>query len=369
MSFSLGLSVIDKRVKDRRKRRKGRNDLQTVWHNCGLKVRSESGQLLYPLLLKRQEKDYGYSLLLHLPTGLSDVSFRNRQHQISWALGGDLDIEPVNGNLFLRVLTGQIKKYYSYDIAKLPEGLYMPVPVGYGREGLIMLDLADAPHLLLGGGSRSGKSNWLHQAIVTLLRASCEVYIIDLKRLEFAWYKKHATCTHSEQGALEILRYANKEMERRMDLLEGKVVKVQDWQGERLPYIAIVIDEITELKDDKAWELLNRLVRMAAALGISVVAATQRPSTKVIDGDTRALFTARISFRVADRKNSEIILDDPRAAYLPKNKGAAIYRFADSIMKVQTMHLKAPDRVVEILSNIPQRQQQQLVQETELKTR
>ena len=360
MSIVESLKLIEKNAKRRRAKRG--TDLQEVWHNCGLKVRAESGQTLYPLTIKRREEDYGYSLLLHLPHGLSDVSFRSRRHQLAWALGGDVEIEPVNGQLFLRVLTGAMPKRKDYHFADTGN-MVMPVPIGYGREGLIMLDLADAPHLLLGGGSGAGKSNWLHQAIVTLLQANVSVYIIDLKRLEFAAYKKHAVCVFKEPESLEILQAVNREMERRMELLESAgVVKIQDYPG-GLPYIAVVIDEISELQDDKAWTILNRLVRLARALGISVVAATQRPSTKVIDGDTRALFTARISFRVADKVNSQIILDGPQAAYLPTTPGRAIYRFGDRCREVQTMFLPVA-QVREVLSTIPPRPPEPVQQPT-----
>jgi S-DNA-T family DNA segregation ATPase FtsK/SpoIIIE len=177
------------------------------------------------------------------------------------------------------------------------------------------------------------------------------VYVIVLKRLEFASYKKHTVCVFKEPDALLVLRMVEQEMERRMELLEqAGVVKVQDYEG--LPYIALVIDEIAELQNEKAWDILNRLVRLARALGISVVAATQRPSTKVIDGDTRALFTARISFRVADEVNSRIILDGPQAAYLPTTPGRAIYRFGDRCREVQTMFLPV-EKVRELLANMP----------------
>lgn len=348
------LKYMDKRAKEKRKLKTtgAAHGLRDIWHNHRLYVKAQSGQLLYPIVLQEQEESYGFSLLLHLPNGLSDLHFRAKKHSLAWSLGGEVEIEPRHGTLLLRVFTGQIKNFYRYHFVEA-NNMLQPVPVGYGREGLIMLDLADAPHLLLGGGSGAGKSNWLHQAICTLLRANVVVYIIDLKRLEFAWYRNHATCVHTEQGALQVLKQVEDEMERRMELLENRVVKVQDWEGERLPYIVVVIDEIAELRDEKAWDILDRLVRLARALGISIVAATQRPSTKVIDGDTRALFTARISFRTADRKNSEIILDGPQAAYLPTVPGRAIYRFGNKSREVQTMFLKAPEGVQKTLSKIP----------------
>jgi len=368
--FAEALKSIDKQQKEKRKQA-GRGagfDLQDIWHNCRLYVRAQSGQLLYPVVMERTEQKYGYSLLLHLPVGLSDIHFRARLHSIAWALGGDIELEALRGKLYLKVLTGEIKNFYKYkDPFQFINGkVAMPVPVGYGREGLIILDIANAPHLLVGGGSGGGKSNWIHQAICTLLAANVNVYIIDLKRLEFAWYNQHATCVHTEKGALQVLQQVEAEMDRRMALLENKVVKVQDWKGpEELPYIVVFIDEIAELQDEKAWGILNRLVRLARALGISIVAATQRPSTKTIDGDTRALFTARLSFRVADRKNSEIIIDGPAASYLPTLPGRAIFRHGNKAREVQTMFLQVPEGLLKVLSKIPARKQAEQAEKLE----
>lgn len=107
-----------------------------------------------------------------------------------------------------------------------------------------------------------------------------------------------------------------------------------------MPFIVCVVDELAELQDDTAQELLNRLLRLSRACGISIVAATQRPSTTVLSGDSRAQLSSRLCFRVADELNSRMVLGETcnRAAYLPTAPGRAIFRWGKT-REVQTMFL------------------------------
>ena len=312
--------------------------LEQIWENCGLTVRTKEATLK-PHLLNHKKRDYGYDVVLHLPPGLCDMDFYRRYSKIAWALNSELEFEQVNGKLLMRVLSQGLKQKVSFAPPPPPVLMALPVPIGYSRAGLEWLDLADAPHLLIAGITKGGKSNLLHVLCAAL--AHVNLCIIDLKRLEFSYLRQSALVATNEKEAAKVLVGLNREMEKRMTTLEtAGCVKIQDYnaQGGAMSYMVLVIDELAELQDDTSLALLNRLLRLARACGISIVAATQRPSTKVIDGDSRGQFGARICFRMACEIDSRMILGEncSRAAYLPTIPGRAIFKF-DKIREVQTM--------------------------------
>ena len=167
------------------------------------------------------------------------------------------------------------------------------------------------------------------------------VKIIDMKRLEFAYLRGTVEVAATEEAAEKMLVWLCKEMNRRLLILEkAGVVKIQDYKGDDLPFIVCIIDEIAELQSDNSAYLLNKLLRLSAASGITIVAATQRPSVEVIKGDSRGQLLARISYKMASEIDSRMVLGDncSRAAYLPNIRGRAIFKY-DKIREVQTMFL------------------------------
>ncbi|OPX90275.1 MAG: DNA translocase FtsK [Pelotomaculum sp. PtaB.Bin104] len=313
--------------------------LNDIWTNCGLVVRRNKEKPLLPVKLSERKRPYGRDLLLHIPVGLSDLDFYRRYEKLCWAFNAEIELEPVNGKLLIRIMDQQLQKVIPFDLPQ-PPTMALPVPVGYSRAGLEWLDLAAAPHFLVAGTPGSGKSNLLH-CLCAALYGIADIRIIDLKRLEFSYLRQHGvTVAATEKEAARVLLDLNHEMDRRLAVLEAAgVVKVQDYDG-NMPFIVCIIDELAELQDDTCHSLLNRLLRLARACGISIVAATQRPSTAIISGDSRAQFAARLCYRVADEVNSRMVLGETcsRAAYLPTVPGRAILRW-DKTREVQTMFL------------------------------
>lgn len=120
-----------------------------------------------------------------------------------------------------------------------------------------------------------------------------------------------------------------------------------------MPYIVLIIDEWADLPED-AQDNLWRLLRMGRFVGVHVIAATQRPSSKVFEkfGDLKAMFLGRICFVVADVINSRMILDSDEAAHLPAIKGRAIYKCGLEKLEVQTLLLE-PDEAMKLYVGIP----------------
>ncbi|MFH1011232.1 MAG: DNA translocase FtsK 4TM domain-containing protein [bacterium] len=202
---------------------------------------------------------------------------------------------------------------------------------------VFVTDLARMPHLLIAGTTGSGKSVCINTLIASiLLRAApdeVQFVLIDPKKLELAPYNElrnhHVThradlseyvLTRPDE-AVKALRSVLVEMERRYDLLAEKGARhideyneetLRSGDGQRLPYLVIVIDELADLMVTAAKEVeepIARLAQLARAVGIHLVVATQRPSVDVITGVIKANFPARIAFRVAMKVDSRTILD------------------------------------------------------------
>ena len=151
--------------------------------------------------------------------------------------------------------------------------------------------------------------------------------MIDPKMLELPVYEgiPHLILPiiTSPKDASDALRKIVLEMERRYRLLaetgsrnietyNKKIKSAYEGETEPIPYLVIFIDELADLMLVSAHEVENsiaRLAQMARAAGIHLILATQRPSVDVITGVIKANFSSRVSFRVASKLDSRIILD------------------------------------------------------------
>src|SRR6202050_1739999 len=218
---------------------------------------------------------------------------------------------------------------------------------------IVTADLNGMPHLLIAGSTGSGKSVAINAFIMSILYKATpdqvRLILVDPKRLELGNYEGvphlHTPIITEPKLAANALRNAVREMERRLKLLAAKGVRNID-QYNRLfdqsetpslfdeendekpiPYIVIIIDELADLMmldSSNVEESLPRLARMARAVGIHLVLATQRPSVDVITGLIKANFPARVSFRVATKVDSRTILDANGAEAL-LGKGDMLY--------------------------------------------
>jgi DNA segregation ATPase FtsK/SpoIIIE, S-DNA-T family len=213
-------------------------------------------------------------------------------------------------------------KSISFDQAYSPaEDMYMPVALGVDSDGSeFCIDLHRLPNLLIGGIPGSGKSVLLHSIIFSLLKCSSELYLIDPKMVEFTLYEGLSgvkTIVNNIDGTYNVISEVNQIMENRFELLQSKKARnVQDYNKKvsarkRLNPVVIVIDEWADiiLQDKKVQEPLCRIAQKGRAAGVSIVLATQRPSSQVISGLIKASFSGRIGLRVVSNIDSRVILD------------------------------------------------------------
>ena len=236
----------------------------------------------------------------------------------------------------------------------------------------VITDLALIPHLLVAGSTGSGKSVGLNSMICSVLfratPAEVKMIMIDPKMLEFAIYDgiPHLlvpVVTDAKKAAVALRRVVA-EMERRYQLLAAKGVrsiaqynqKIREEQEpgggheggnlddqtappEPLPYLVVVVDELSDLMMVSSREVedsLMRIAQMARAAGIHLIVATQRPSVDVLTGVIKANFPARLSFQVTSKIDSRTILDTNGAETL-LGRGDMLF-LAPGTSKPQRVH-------------------------------
>ena len=214
-----------------------------------------------------------------------------------------------------------------------------PLGIALGKDiaGVAQVtDLCKMPHLLIAGSTGSGKSVCVNSIIMSLLfRSSPEdvkLLLIDPKVVELAEYNgiPHLLMpvVTEPKKAAGALGSAVQEMERRYRMFaENNVRDIKSFNKlaaerpdlEKMPYIAIVIDELADLmmvvgKDVE--DSICRIAQKARAAGMHLIVATQRPSVDVITGLIKANIPSRIAFAVSSQVDSRTILDGAGAEKL-----------------------------------------------------
>lgn len=320
--------------------------LQDTFANLGYEQKDGTK----PVLAAKRKTDYGWHLIWQLPPGVSFRQVRNQAEYFEDAVNSWIELEWKSGKLHMNVQVGELPESspYEFDLTHFSH-MELPVPVGHSRTGLVVFDLVDSPHMLVGGSTGYGKTNALRCIIHSLL-SRAHIIIIDLKQLDFHYLESHCLIAYTELEALAILEALNSEFDRRIQILKKhRVTKVQECQ-ENLPYIILIVDEMAELKNKDAHYILDRLTRLARAAGISIIVGSQRTSTQVISGDMRANFVARLCYKVPSPADSRVIMgeDCGKAGELPPIKGRCIFRFGalDQELQTQVLPVKKGEKLI-----------------------
>lgn len=224
--------------------------------------------------------------------------------------------------------------YETQDLSKYRLGL----AIGKTRKkDCYIFDMNDThPYLIVAGAPGQGKSNFLAQALRQISEnyspQTVQWFLVDLKlgvelkrfsRGEYEPYCGGYAWDTRGNDLDSMLGSLNREIRRRMILFDDAgVLRIDEYNAlpdiEKLHYLLLVIDEYAELRrDKKAEEKLQSIAQTGRAAGIRILLSTQRPSATNLSTDIRGLIADRLTFRLPDRTNSEIVLDLPGAEELP----------------------------------------------------
>ncbi|MDA3049336.1 DNA translocase FtsK 4TM domain-containing protein [Campylobacter sp. JMF_15 NE4] len=206
-----------------------------------------------------------------------------------------------------------------------------PLTMALGKDIVgqpFVTDLKKLPHLLIAGGTGSGKSVGVNALILSLLYRNSpktlRLIMVDPKMVEFRLYEDipHllTPIITEPKKAITALGNVVAEMEHRYRIMadnrvkniESYNAKISKENGEILPYIVVVIDEFADLIMTGGKEVETNIVLLAQkarACGIHLIIATQRPSKEIVTGLIKANMPSRISFKVRSYTDSRIILD------------------------------------------------------------
>lgn len=228
------------------------------------------------------------------------------------------------------------------EIGTWAGGRELALPVGMSAAGPVAIPMSGWALGLAAGLPGMGKTSLLQAMLMGLLRGDgsgrrVQIAIIDVKRADFSGLRNQAVLwapvARDIEAAGRLLAALRVEMDGRFAELERQ--GVDSWESARLAPIVLIADELAVLATDAD---LNRdllyLGRLGRAAGVRVIAATQRPSSRVIPSDLRALADWTVAFSVRSQADSRVILDCGGAERLPRQPGRALLR-RDDLSEVQ----------------------------------
>lgn len=332
-----------------------RNPYRNLFENLKL----EKGEQL-PKFKGERKTDYGCCLEFSLPTGLSTDDFKKHQLAIEQNLNRKIDISYKNHRVFIRVYEKELEKAPAYKFIETKRPLEFAIGIKYGGE-IVTVDLEKSLHLLVAGQTGGGKSTFLRAVITNLILSNKHIalHLIDLKGgAELGLFRKCKmvkSFSRFKYETEELLTKISKEMNKRYSLFyENDVVDIKDYnkkyKREKLKYHVIVIDEYADLQNEKeSTSMIEEIARKGRAAGIFLIICTQRPSAKILEGDSKANFPTVIGFKTLNDLNSRIIIGENGLENL-MGLGHGLLQSNSELLEFQTMNLQ-PDEARELIKH------------------
>jgi hypothetical protein len=238
------------------------------------------------------------------------------------------------------------------------------IPIGVDEDGKCQFwQPSVSPHMLVIGGTGSGKTSFQHTVLTHLAQARWRVWVLDGKRIEFAGFREWANVelvAARVEHQVRMLHAAHELMERRYTQLEEGTARLEDFEP-----LALIIDEYATFKARvQRWyktvkpkggptqapvlELLSDLARLARSAKIHMLLGIQRPDVEFLGGEMRDNFGARLSLGRLSPQGAMMMWDSPAIGVaLPRNKrGRGVTLSAESLpVEVQTYYTPDPAKL------------------------
>lgn len=363
--------------------------IQRIMSLSGLNVK-DGKDTLSTQLIKKQKFDWGWQYKYRIPLGRSfhdyetrlnilEDGLNNRRKKITFNDLRELELKKevfkqiqdlwkkklterkeielsYDGMLIIRVYDKPLSKEVSF----VP-GEKWRVPVGVTRalNEFKYHNFEQIPHLVLGGATRYGKSNFINSTICSLIQSKPDdvhFYMIDLKGgVELCDYeniKQTVSIAYEPEEALRTLQAAYQKMREVQQKLKkhGKKNVQQAMFKDRY---FVVIDEVGELNASEAvtrsekllkqecQTIMSQIARLGGGLGFKLIIASQYLVGDVLPRQVKQNADARLCFRVQNETASRVILDESGAETLPQIRGRAIYQTAEGSVTLQTPYISS----------------------------
>lgn len=334
-----------------------------------------------PKLRRKSHKGQLWTLVWKMPAGIHSGKVDANRQALEEHLDAAIEVYPERGKLVMRLGRETIPDELHLRELSLPTGGELRVILGASRMGPLSVDIAEVPHLLIGGTSSAGKSALVQSMVVQLVRAKSPAELqlvfsdlkggVDAAVFDALPHLRWPVAGRHEEAAAHLVELVQ-EQEARQDMIRGHVANLGEWNrrypDRRLPYIVAVIDEFADLlpKDaatkeervarEAAWAAVSSLTRMGRASGIHVLIATQRPDADVLPGQIRANCNVKIALACATEFNSYIMLGQGNAAAtkLPSRAdgkpwpGRCIYQWGRRELECQAAYMPAAEIEAEV---------------------
>lgn len=370
-----------------RKQNSTENDsgkIQRIISLSGLNVK-DGKDVLTTQLIRKKQHEWGWEYKFRIPLGRSFDDYLSKQKVIADGLNNRRKKITLNDIKSLNFDNGIINSFKKLQQNKLTEskeieldfdglliirvydnplpakvkwnpGKGWKVPVGLTRNQntFKLHDFEQIPHIVVGGATRYGKSNFINSMITSLVHSepsSVNFYLIDLKGgVELCDYeniRQTKSIAYEPEEALQTLFEANEKIRSTQERLRSLKKKNVQQAGIKERYF-VIVDEVGELNPfaetnkelkiikEECQNLLSQIARLGAGLGFRLVTATQYPTGDVIPRAVKQNSDAKLSFRVQSAVASQVVLDGSGAELLPQIRGRAIYQTADKREILQT---------------------------------
>ena len=243
--------------------------------------------------------------------------------------------------------------YYQYanHLNKNVEAFTIPIGVNINNQ-LVQASLAnaDSPHVLVGGITGSGKTEWMVAAICSLIArfspAMCQIYLIDPKQVGFAKFQNypHVKIIDSQEEALEQLTVLNAEMRRRYSLLKKhEVMDINAYNKlpsvQKLCRVVVFFDEFAAFMDDEYSSdftaQLRQLLAQGRGAGLHFILGTQRPDASVVSPLIRSNCPVRVALKTKSFQDGKIIIGNDCPSHSLLGKGDLYYSCTGTDQRLQ----------------------------------
>ncbi len=228
--------------------------------------------------------------------------------------------------------------------------------IGQSRQGFVVQNIAELPHVLIAGTSGGGKSVFFKQALIGLMQSTpnSKFYLLDFKKgVEFGVFSgiPDVQVVKTKDIALVTLKSVKNEMQSRFDYLEQHKRTKLNTELDKQPRIFVGIDEASELlaipdrfnsEKNQILEcrnIINELAKLGRAANIHLLIATQKVSKQILDTSLQENIGGRMAFRMATMSNSVQVLGTKDASELSEIKGRALWQFGTRQVEVQVPYL------------------------------